>query len=128
MKLPGQTLLRLYPNLPPYNLRRQQTDHLPTPSLFGTECRMSQESPDVPCCLDHRTAHYDDTVIVVTKSATKESFVTSNKSRKLLAMQIAKDFFQILPLGPAYLTANLLRSQPRASQSFDLMTWDVVVE
>src|SRR5262249_45059719 len=93
IKLPRQTLLGLHTDLPPYNLRGQQTDHLTSPLLFGAERRMSQELPDIHCCLNHWTAHYDDTVVVVTKSATKESFVTSNKSRKLLAMEIAKDFF-----------------------------------
>jgi hypothetical protein len=52
----------------------------------------------------------------VTQSSTKEAFITSNESRQLQAMQIAKDFFQILPFGPTYFAADLPRPQPRASQ------------
>jgi hypothetical protein len=70
---------------------------------------MAQESPDIHRCFDHRTVHHHNAVIVVTKPATKKPFITGDESRKLQAMEVAEDFFQILPLGSAYLVADLLR-------------------
>jgi hypothetical protein len=46
---------------------------------------------------------------VVTKPATKKSFVTGDENREFQTMEVAEDFFQILPLGSAYLVADLLR-------------------
>jgi hypothetical protein len=77
--------------------------------LFRAKRWVAQESLDIPRGFDHRTAHHRNTVIVVTKPATKKSFVTGDENREFQTMEVAEDFFQILPLGSAYLVADLLR-------------------
>ena len=43
-------------------------------------------------------------------------------------MEIAKNFFEVLPLWTAYVAAYLLRSEPRQAQALDLVLRNIVIE
>ena len=60
--------------------------------------------------------------------ATKKSLVTGKESSIFLAMEIAKDFFKVLPFRAAYFAAYLLRSESCQAQALDLMLRNVVIK
>ena len=91
-KLPQQALLDLHADLQPRNPRRQQTDHLSGPLLFGSKGGMAQKSADVFRRLDHWAADYHDAVIGMTQAAKEETFVTGNECRILQVVEVAEEF------------------------------------
>ena len=126
--LPREMLLAVSMKFPPRDFCRGQVYHFPLALGFCSKLWMTQKPTNQRSCFQHRTCHYDDAKVRVTKAATEEPQIAGEERWLLHTMQVAKNLLLVPPFRATDLISDLPKVNAPASKLLRLIFSDVVIK